>query len=137
MIMQNKMKLFLMLFVVLMAIINFISESEAACMGCPGKDGGSVLLCEGDTKFDAINKCGNPGFIEQEKKEITEKSRSKTDSDPSKSEKSGSSTKKIEIVETWYYNCGEGRFDKILTFVGSTLVSIRNGERGSGPEQCW
>ncbi len=40
-------------------------------------------------------------------------------------------------IEKWYYDCGEGRFVKEVTFKGNEVVSIENIDRGSGPQKCW
>jgi hypothetical protein len=106
-------------------------ESDGACMSCLSQTGTGYteLACEGDSKFDVIYKCGEPDYTE-ETEEITEGS--------VRSEKPHSSFRAVtQRVEKLYYNCGQGRFIKILVFRGARLVAVKNGERGSGPQRCW
>ena len=39
-------------------------------------------------------------------------------------------------MEKMYYNCGAGRFIKILTIEDGKIISIEDGDRGSGPIRC-
>ena len=39
-------------------------------------------------------------------------------------------------VEKIYYNCGSGRFIKILTIKDGKIIDIDDGDRGSGPVKC-
>jgi hypothetical protein len=42
-------------------------------------------------------------------------------------------TKKVDKL---YYNCGDGRFIRVLTLIDGKLVTIENAGYGSGPEKC-
>jgi hypothetical protein len=110
-------------------------EAEGACMSCLSQTGASYtdLACEGDSKFEVIHKCGEPDYAE-ETEEITEGS---VRSDAEQKERRSSFRAVRQRVEKFYYNCGQGRFIKILVFRGGRLVSIKEGERGSGPQRCW
>jgi len=106
-------------------------KAEGACMSCLSQTGTGYteLACEGDSKFEVIYKCGEPDYTE-ETEEITEGS--------VRPEKPGSSFRAVrQRVEKLYYNCGQGRFIKILVFRGARLIAVKNGERGSGPQRCW
>jgi hypothetical protein len=77
----------------------------------------SGIVSTGETKGDVISKCGPPDYSEVESVKF-----------------SGSSA---TAIETWYYNCGEGRFNRTLKFKGSKLVEIKSpGTYGSGPPRC-
>jgi hypothetical protein len=110
-------------------------SAEAACMSCISKTGSSYteLACEGDSKFDVIRKCGKPDY-EEESGNVTSGVFGSTREKGTKQGGFSSSTEKIEKV---YFNCGQGRFIKILTFRGGTLITIEEGDRGSGEQKCW
>jgi hypothetical protein len=38
--------------------------------------------------------------------------------------------------EIWTYNCGSGRFMKVITISGGKVHKIEEGARGSGPSRC-
>lgn len=120
------MKIMVSVFVTVLLIIVLVGESGAICMRCNAKGYGSDLLCEGENKFDATQKCGEPDY--------TEESGTETSGDFGR----GSFEEASKIVEKWYYNCGGGSFNKILTFKGGILFSIEDSKnKGSGPEKCW
>lgn len=100
------------LIVVITASFLLASITQADSFRC-----GSRVVSTGDSKADVIIKCGPPDYSEVTSVEAT-----------------GSSVIKIE---SFYYNCGEGRFTRVLIFRGSTLVGIRSsGNYGSGPQRC-
>ncbi|MGE5300207.1 MAG: DUF2845 domain-containing protein [Acidobacteriota bacterium] len=109
--------------------------AEAACMSCLSHTGNSYteLACEGDSKFDVVRKCGKPDY-EEESSQVTT---GQFGSTREKGTKEGGFTSSTEKIEKLYFNCGQGRFIKILTFRGGTLVTIDNGDRGSGDQRCW
>jgi len=135
--------IFRLFFLLALIIIPFGKISAENCMRCLGKSSGSVLLCEGDSKFDAMNKCGNPDFMDETGTETLGSFGSRTKWNTmwgtvSRKSTGGGFVETTERIEKWYYNCGYGSFSKILTFRGSNLVSIENSdERGSGPQKCW
>jgi hypothetical protein len=105
----------------------------AACnMRCPS-DGGSVIVCDGDTKFETIQKCGEPDYVEDIGFIFSGEFGSITNS----TDTEGAYREFARSVEKWYYNCGEGRFMKVITFQGNQVVMIENGDYGSGPQKCW
>ncbi len=111
------------------------ASSEAACLNCLSHTGQSYndLACEGDSKYDVIRKCGQFDYIE-ENQQVTSGGVDTTKR-PGQSQSSfGAVTEK---VETAYYNCGQGRFVKVLVFRNGRLVSISDGDRGSGEQKCW
>lgn len=105
----------------------------AACnMRCP-VNGDSVIICDGDTKFDTVRKCGEPDYVEDIGIIFSGRFGSVANSTGTE----GSYEELAKSVEKWYYNCGEGRFMKIITFQGNEVVMIENGDYGSGPQKCW
>jgi len=81
----------------------FASENVFRC--------GSNIVEKGDSMATVQTKCGEPMM----KNAIT----------------SGSGTAVRQ--EVWNYNCGDGNFNYMLTFWGTTLQDIkRTDERGSG-----
>jgi hypothetical protein len=110
-------------------------DAETACMSCISKTGSSYteLACEGDSKFDVIRKCGKPDY-EEESGSVSSGEFGATRQKGIKQGGFSSSTEKIEKV---YFNCGQGRFVKVLSFRGGTLITIEEGDRGSGEQKCW
>jgi hypothetical protein len=107
------------------------SYAEAACMSCISHTGSGYteLACEGDSRYEVIRKCGPFDYTEQNE-EIT--------SGGAVRGKKGSSFGTVtEQVDTAYYNCGQGRFVKVLVFRNGILVSITDDDRGSGAQKCW
>ena len=43
---------------------------------------------------------------------------------------------KLSTYEIWTYNCGSGRFMKVITIRGGKVDKIEEGARGSGPTRC-
>ncbi len=124
-----------MLTLCLIFSISAVATPEAACMSCISHTGSGYteLACEGDSKYDVIRKCGQFDYAE-ENEEIT----SGGVETKKKHGKSRSAFGAVtERVETAYYNCGQGRFIKVLVFRNGALVSIANGDRGSGEQKCW
>jgi hypothetical protein len=77
----------------------------------------SRIVSTGETKGDVISKCGPPDYSEVGSVKFSESS--------------------ATAIETWYYNCGDGRFNRTLKFKGSKLVEIKSsGTYGSGPQKC-
>ena len=110
-------------------------RADAVCMTCLSHTGNSYTeqACDGDSKFDVVRKCGKPDD-EQETSQVTT---GEFGSTRDKGTKEGGFTSSTEKVVKLYYNCGQGRFVKILTFKGGTLVTIDTGDRGSGEQKCW
>jgi hypothetical protein len=110
-------------------------QAEAVCMSCISRTGTSYTeqVCEGDSKFDAVRKCGKPDYEE----EIGNVTSGAVGSTHEKETKKGGFTSSTEGLEKIYFNCGRGRFIKILTFRGGTLIKIEDGDRGSGEQKCW
>ena len=99
------------------------AKAFADCFSCKA-GGGSDLVCEGASTFEVIKKCGSPDYSEQEDKIA-----------------GGGSEGNVNVasvkIETFYYDCGQNQFTKILKFKGGKLFSISNGDKGSGDEKCW
>ncbi len=109
-------------------------QSYAACNLRCSTDGGSEIVCEGDSKFETVKKCGEPDFIVDVGYVSAGRFGSITNAPLSR----GEYRESVARVEKWYYNCGEGRFLKEIIFKGGKVVSIESlSERGSGPQKCW
>ncbi len=124
----------LRLVLVLIALVIPSAQAHGACnLRCP-TDGGSQIVCDGDTKFEVITKCGEADFIEEVGYVSSGRFRKFTD----ENEVRGAFGEFTRKVEKWYYNCGEGQFIKEVIFEGNEIVSIDStGQRGSGPHRCW
>lgn len=96
------------------------SVADAACIRCAL----DKLACTGDSRFSLISQCGNP-----DNSEIVVE-----DTEGHAGQKSYG--EKQRTVEKMYYNCGDGRFIKIVTVKDGKIISIEDGERGSGPVKC-
>ena len=104
-------------------------------MSCISKTGTSYTeqVCEGDSKFDVVRKCGKPDY-EEESSQVTT---GQFGSTRERGAKEGGFSSSTERIDKLYLNCGQGRFIKILTFRGGTLIKIEEGDRGSGEQKCW
>jgi len=100
-------------------LLGFASASQAECLRC-----NNDLVCTDETRFDAVNKCGQPDHTDAT--QTTTRKGGKRNADYIVGEK----------VERLYYNCGEGRLTRILIIKDGKIESITNGQRGSGPVRC-
>ncbi len=134
---MDALKRYCLLPVIICLIFTFHAAawSEAACMSCVSHTGSGYteLACEGDSKFDVIRKCGQFDYTE-ENEEITSGGVDTTRRHRESQSFFGAVT---ERVETAYYNCGQGRLIKVLVFRNGRLVSITDGDIGSGEQKCW
>lgn len=110
-------------------------RADAVCMSCLSHTGNSYTeqACEGDSRFDVMRKCGNPDYAEESGQVTT----GEFGSARQKGSKKGGFATSTEKIDKLYYNCGQGRFIKVLIFRGGTLVTIETGDRGSGEQKCW
>ena len=72
---------------------------------------GTNLVSLGAHSSELIQKCGEP-----DQKERIEA--------------------RLSTYEIWTYNCGSGRFMKVITISGGKVHKIEEGARGSGPTRC-
>lgn len=77
---------------------------------------GSQIVGEGDTKVEVLAKCGEPLLREYIGEDATFNY--------------GYGTYSKRTVEEWTYNFGPNKFMQILRFRGSTLIDIKNGDKG-------
>jgi hypothetical protein len=107
--------------IVLSMLLLFIcSVAQADCFRC-----GSSLVCTGEATGDVALKCGQPSHSETVRVDTTG------------SVPVGNINVATESVDAWYYNCGEGRFNKTLYFKAGVLASIMSsGIYGTGPAKC-
>lgn len=112
-----------MVLIVSVLVVSLAGNLYAACMSC-NNGNGSEMVCSGASTFEVKQKCGQPDDAQTR--------------DDMKG-MGGRDSVWIETnqIDTYYYNCGSGRFTKILTFKNGKLQSIANGDKGSGPEKCW
>ena len=72
---------------------------------------GTEIVSVGDPTIELLQKCGEPDL-----KELI-----KTNG---------------FIIEKWTYNCGSGRFMKILTLKGGKVRKVETADYGTGPPRC-
>jgi len=89
-------------------------------MSCISKTGTSYTeqVCEGDSKFDVVRKCGKPDY-EEESSQVTT---GQFGSIRERGAKEGGFSSSTERIDKLYFNCGRGRFIKIFTFRGGTPI---------------
>jgi len=109
-------------FLILTVLLFSVESVGAICMRCTNSNG-SELLCENENKADAISKCGGPSYREEVGTQMKGSFRSKAETTKlnlitTKTKTRGHYKEDTAYVEKWYYNCGEGEFNKILTFKG-------------------
>ncbi len=133
MIPNRRLSAFFLIFSLLFICMTF--GAEAACMSCISRTGISYteLACEGDSKYDVIRKCGPPDYAEESQRVATGEFGKTKKEDKTQ----GGFNVTTEKIESLYYNCGQGRFIKILIFRGGQLISLQDGDRGSGEQKCW
>jgi hypothetical protein len=94
------------LFALLLVVSTFAQARSVKSIRC-----GTEMVRLGASTFELIQKCGEPDL-----KETIEA--------------------KEETSERWTYNCGTGRFIKIISMRGGKIWKIEEGVRGSGPARC-
>lgn len=109
----------LIIFVVIL-LFGFASISHGESFRC-----GSRIVSKGDSKIEVLSKCGPPDDSEIVSYDTT--------GFISRGGSIDMSTKKVEKL---YYNCGDGRFIRVLSFIDGRLVAVENGGYGSGPQKC-
>ena len=95
-----------LLFALLVVVSTFAQARSVQSIRC-----GTEIVRLGVSTFELIQKCGEPDL-----KETIEA--------------------KEETSERWTYNCGAGRFIKIITIRRGKVWRIEEGDRGSGPSRC-
>ena len=95
-----------LLFASLVVVSTFAEARSVQSIRC-----GTEIVRLGVSTFELIQKCGEPDL-----KETIEA--------------------KEETSERWTYNCGAGRFIKIITIRRGKVWRIEEGDRGSGPPRC-
>ena len=85
---------------------------------CP-RGGGSCVVSEGDSKSELYSCCGSPDMQSSNGRVI----------------KNGD-VKDFVNVDSFTYNCGDGRFMYEVTMENNKIISIQNAGRGNGPQKC-
>lgn len=113
----------------------FSDPAHAGCMSCLSKTGASYTeqVCDGDSTFDAIRKCGPPDY----KEDVEERTTGEMYGGSRRYPYSGTVDIATRKVQKFYYDCGSSRFVRVLTFSGGRLISVDEGGRGSGEQKCW
>lgn len=95
---------------------------------------GSHLVLLGATKGEVMLKCGQPMMMERAGSTVSGAySGQTTDRGRGQYYTEGTYDESQVVVELWYYNCGEGQFNRTLVFEGGILRGIRTSkERGIG-----
>jgi hypothetical protein len=101
-------------------LLGFVSIANGDSFRC-----GNWIISTGDSKMEVISKCGPPDDSETVSVDMTTSETRK-----------GEPVVIIKKVEKLYYNCGEGRISRLLTFIDGKLVMIENAGYGFGPEKC-
>ena len=124
-------------FVVFLIFILTSSAVKAECIRCLN-DGGSDLVCENDAVFDLIKKCGEPDYTVKASDKTGGVFQSKTKKEGPNLKTTGSFAAVTESVDKWFYNCGQGSFDKIIEVSGGKVISIKNStSHGAGKQKCF
>mgnify|MGYP001603837547 FL=1 len=124
-------------FVSFLIFILTSSAVKAECIRCLN-DGGSDLVCENDAVFDLIKKCGEPDYTVKASDKTGGVFQSKTKKYGPNLKTTGSFAAVTESVDKWFYNCGQGSFDKIIEVSGGKVISIKNStSHGAGKQKCF
>ncbi len=88
-------------------------------MRCPDGGDGSCVVSVGDDKSALYSCCGSPDVQSSNVKFVGNDVSSETVN-----------------VDSFTYNCGEGRFIMKITMENDKIRSIQNAGHGSGPQKC-
>lgn len=106
--------------IIILVFLLVASVAKADCIRC----GLDKLVCTGDSKFDIIVACGQPDYTEELGDKVTG------------AIGGGAFVASEKKMEKMYYNCGDGRFIKIILISNGRIIRIDDGERGRGPIKC-
>ena len=87
-------------------ILAMAPQASARSIRC-----GTEIVSVGDPTIELLQKCGEPDLKELIK------------------------TNGL-IIEKWTYNCGSGRFMKILTLKRGKVHRVESADYGTGPARC-
>ena len=117
--------------IVIVAILCvFGSVDTASAFRC-----GTRLVCEGDTRAEVIQRCGNPTFVDSWEEELIQRDFGAfRDYDPRTGIYEVSREPflvKIQIkIDLWTYNLGSTQFTRYLRFENGILQEITTGAKG-------
>ena len=94
------------LFLFSLTVASFAQTREVQSIRC-----GTEVVRLGAHSYVMLQKCGEP-----DQKDTIEA--------------------RLSTYEIWTYNCGAGRFIKVITIRGGKVDKIEEGTRGSGPTRC-
>ncbi len=106
-------------------VILFIFSTNGFAFRC-----GNGLVSSGDTKMQVTITCGKPTS-----KEKACEGR-KTSTSVAKDGKIKKTKKCANMVDIWYYNCGDNDYIYALTFENGKLTKESNEGRGKGKSDC-
>lgn len=133
---RNRMRSAVISLWVTLTVFVFYGYALADCMSCISKTGSSYteLACNGDSEYEVIHKCGPPDYTEEGETVTSGQFGSEK---AGKGQKLGGFSATTSQIKRFYYNCGQGRFIKILVFRDGILVDVQDGDRGTGDQKCW
>ena len=138
------MRTIIIFLTIIVSLIHYQTEVSYAgdVIRCYVENGFSKLVMEGDSKFKLLTICGEP-FDKQIKNYQTKSnynSKSTTNYNKKHSqydtETAGNAVGTTSVVEEWFYNCGKGRFNKLITIKDGEIISIKLEGRGTGKVKC-
>ena len=96
---------------------------------------GTRLVSIGDTRFEVLQKCGEPDFVEAWEEELIQRDfgiRRQFDSESRRYTwyREPFLVKEQVKIEEWTYNLGPTRFVRYLRFENGVLTDIRTGDKG-------
>lgn len=117
------------IFFVLFLFFPSISHAQT-CLSCASSPGSS-MICVGDSAFDVQSRCGSPA-----RQDVTGYTQRRV---VDNTRRRGEIKTITEKTEKWYYDCGQGQFNRMLIFRAGVLVEIQElKDHGSGPvSKCW
>ncbi len=110
---------------------------------CYDDNKSSSLVFEGDSKFKLLSTCGEP----LDKQIINYQTKTEYDEKITYSyrnnkylynnETAGSAYSTTSVVEEWFYNCGKGQFNIIITIKDGIISGVKKEGRGFGKMKCF
>jgi hypothetical protein len=96
---------------------------------------GTRLVSEGDSKYEVIQKCGEPAYVESWEEERTQKDfglRREYDTENRRYtwNREPFLVKEKVRIEEWTYNLGPTEFIRYLRFENGILTRISTGDKG-------
>jgi hypothetical protein len=114
----------------------FLASSMAGAQQnfrCGSASSGTHIVKTGESKADVLMKCGEPMMKEEGGSDTKGRFGTSTTYRGFQSRTRGAYQESTLQVQLWYYNLGEGQFNRILEFHGGTLAFIHvSNQYGKG-----